>query len=134
MSAIEVIPAAKRVIKSLRDLGYDFCQAVADIVDNSIQAGATLVAIDAEFDGDNSWLRIADNGMGMKPETLREAMRYGSTREYDEDDLGKFGFGLKTASMSQCQCLSVASRWNPNRADIAAYSWDLTHIEKTNRW
>lgn len=115
-------------------MGYDFSQAVADVVDNSIEAGATLVAIDVEFDGDDSWVRIADNGTGMKPDILREAMRYGAERQYDDDDLGKFGLGLKTASMSQCQCLSVASRWNPDRADIAAYSWDLDHIEKTNRW
>lgn len=115
-------------------MGYDFSQAVADVVDNSIEAGATLVAIDVEFDGDDSWVRVADNGKGMKPDVLREAMRYGAEREYDDDDLGKFGLGLKTASMSQCQCLSVASRWNPDRADIAAYSWDLSHIERTNRW
>lgn len=134
MTGIEVIPSARRLIRSLRDMGYDFVQAVADVVDNSIEAGATLVAIDIEFDGDDSWLRIADNGRGMTPEQLREAMRFGAEREYDVDNLGKFGLGLKTASMSQCQCLSVASRWNPDRADIAAYSWDLDHIEKTNRW
>lgn len=134
MSAIEVIPSAKRLIKSLRDMGYDFSQAVADVVDNSIEAKATIVAIDIEFDGDDSWVRIADNGIGMKPDQLREAMRYGAERDYEVDDLGKFGLGLKTASMSQCQCLSVASRWNHDRADIAAYSWDLAHIERTNRW
>lgn len=131
---IEVIPSARRLIKSLRDMGYDFGQAVADIVDNSIEAGATRVEIDVEYDGDDSWVRIADNGKGMKPDELREAMRYGAEREYDEHDLGKFGLGLKTASMSQCQHLLVASRWNPDRADIAAYSWDLAHIERTNRW
>jgi hypothetical protein len=130
----ELIPSAKRLIKSLRDMGYDFSQAVADVVDNSIEARATIVAIDVEFDGDDSWVRISDNGKGMKPEELREAMRYGAERDYDENDLGKFGIGLKTASMSQCQCLSVASRWNRERSDIAAYSWDLEHIEKTNRW
>lgn len=134
ISGIEMIPSAKRLIRSLRDLGYDFSHAVADIVDNSIEARATVVAIDVEFDGDNSWVRIADNGNGMKPDQLREAMRYGTERDYELDALGKFGLGLKTASMSQCQSLSVASRWNRNRADISAYSWDLAHIERTNRW
>jgi signal transduction histidine kinase len=119
LQPIELIPSAKRLIKSLRDMGYDFSQAVADIVDNSIEAKATVVAIDVVFNGDDSWLRIADNGTGMRPEELREAMRYGAEREYEEDDLGKFGLGLKTASMSQCQRLSVASRWNPERADVA---------------
>ena len=70
----------------------------------------------------------------MEPSELREAMRYGAEREYDQEDLGKFGLGLKTASLSQCQRLSVASRTNHDRANIAAYCWDLEHIEKTNRW
>jgi hypothetical protein len=134
MTAIEVIPSARRLIKSLRDMGYDFAQAVADVVDNSVEAGATLVAIDIEFDGDDSWVRIADNGKGMKPDALREAMRFGAERTYEADDLGKFGLGLKTASLSQCECLSVASRWNRDRAAIAGYSWDLAHIEKSNKW
>jgi len=134
MNAIEVIPSARRMIMSLRDMGYDISQAIADVVDNSIEARATRVNIDLEFDGDDSWVRITDNGLGMKPSELREAMRYGSEREYSEEDLGKFGLGLKTASMSQCQKLSVASRWNRKRADISAYSWDLDHIETTNRW
>jgi hypothetical protein len=134
MAGIEVIPSAKRLIKSLRDMGYDFSQAVADIVDNSVEAKASVVAIDVEFNGNDSWVRIADNGKGMKPDELREAMRYGAERDYDSDDLGKFGLGLKTASMSQCQCLSVASRWNADRADVAAYTWDLEHIERTNKW
>lgn len=130
----EIIPSARRLIKSLRDMGYDFASAIADLVDNSIEAEATLVAIDIEFDGDDSWVRIADNGKGMNPEELKEAMRYGSEREYHEDELGKFGLGLKTASLSQCQRLSVASRTNRNRAEISAFCWDLEHIEKTNRW
>jgi hypothetical protein len=130
----EVIPSARRLIKSLRDMGYDFAAAVADLVDNSIEARATLVAIDIEFDGDDSWVRIADNGRGMTTAELREAMRYGSERDYKKEDLGKFGLGLKTASMSQCKRLSVASRIHPERADVAAFCWDLDHIEKTNRW
>ncbi|MDX1968396.1 MAG: ATP-binding protein, partial [Planctomycetaceae bacterium] len=71
MTAFEVIPSARRLIKSLRDMGYDFAQAIADVVDNSIEAHATTVAIDIEFDGDDSWVRIADNGKGMRPEALR---------------------------------------------------------------
>jgi hypothetical protein len=115
-------------------MGYDFAAAVADLVDNSIEARATMVAIDVEFDGDDSWVRIADNGVGMTPPQLREALRYGADREYDETDLGKFGLGLKTASFSQCQRLTVASRTNPNRRDITAFCWDLDHIDRTNRW
>jgi anti-sigma regulatory factor (Ser/Thr protein kinase) len=131
---VEVIPAAKRLIGSLRDMGYEFATAVADLVDNSIEAGATVVTIDIEFEGENSWVRIADNGRGMTPAALREAMRYGSSREYSANDLGNFGLGLKVASLSQCQRLTVASRSSRERSEFTAYCWDLGHIEKTNRW
>lgn len=130
----EVIPSAKRLIGSLRDMGYDFSTAVADLIDNSIEAGATAVTVDVEFDGDDSWVRIADNGLGMSTSQLQEAMRYGSEREYDgEDDLGRFGLGLKTASMSQCQRLVVVSKGSL-RGDINAFSWDLDHVNATNKW
>ena len=131
----EVIPSPKRLMRSLRDLGYDFSTAVADIIDNSIEAGSTCILIDIEFNGENSWVRIADNGFGMNLMQLQEAMRYGSERDYDnEKDLGKFGLGLKTASMSQCQRLVVASRSNVELKEINAYSWDMEHVDKTNRW
>ncbi|MBB1208383.1 ATP-binding protein, partial [Klebsiella pneumoniae] len=65
---------------------------------------------------------------------LRESLRFGAERDYDTEDLGKFGLGLKTASLSQCLRLTVASRQNEGRADINAYCWDLGHIEATNRW
>ena len=131
---VEVIPAASRLINSLRDMGYEFATAIADLVDNSIEAGATTVAVDIEFEGSQSWVRLADNGRGMTPSALREAMRYGSSRTYSDGDLGKFGLGLKVASLSQCRRLSVASRTNRERMDITAYCWDLEHIERTNRW
>jgi hypothetical protein len=130
----ELIPSAKRIIHSLRDMGYDFEQAVADVVDNSVKAGATQISVDVQFDGDDSWVRIADNGTGMREEQVREALRYGSQRKYDADDLGKFGLGLKTASLSQCRRLSVASRHDARRREVHAYAWDLTHIGKTDRW
>lgn len=133
-SAHEVIPSARRMVRSLRDMGYDFTQAVADVVDNSIEAGATRIEIDVEFEGEDSWVRIVDNGRGMGAAEVLEAMRYGSERDYGEDDLGKFGLGLKTASLSQCQRLTVASRRSKNRRRIAAFAWDLDHIYDTNLW
>src|SRR6184192_3049778 len=114
---VEVIPAAGRLVGSLRDMGYEFATAVADLVDNSIEAGATVVTVDIEFEGENSWVRIADNGAGMTSAALREAMRYGSSREYSANDLGKFGLGLKVASLSQCQRLTVASRRTRERPE-----------------
>jgi len=133
-TTLEVIPSAKRLIRSLRDVGYDFKQAVADLVDNSIGAGASLVQIDMRFDGEDSYLRITDNGSGMSGTTITEAMRFGTERDYEADELGKFGLGLKTASLSQCSKLTVASRTDRNAKRIEARQWDLAHVERSNRW
>src|SRR5437879_2839858 len=105
-----VIPSAARLMTSLRDIGYDLPSAVADLVDNSIDAGATSVRISVGTSGGDAFIRIADNGCGMTDRVLDEAMRYGSRRTYVNDQLGKFGLGLKAASLSQCRRLTVASR------------------------
>jgi hypothetical protein len=133
-NVVEVIPSAKRLISSLRDLGYDFVAAVADVIDNSIAANATEVRVDLRFDGEDSWVRIADNGWGMSGTEITEAMRYGSERDYAANDLGKFGLGLKTASLSQCTRLTVASRADRDTRRIEVRQWNLAHIKRTNRW
>ncbi len=133
VTAIRVLPSASRLVHSLRDLGYGFPQAVADIIDNSVAAGATAISVDLRFDGPDSWLRIADNGSGMDGDGLTEAMRYGAKQSYEEDALGKFGLGLKTASLSQCRQLSVASR-KSERSRIEVRKLDLDHVLESDRW
>lgn len=134
MSSVEVIPSARRLVKSLRDVGYEFVTAVADLIDNCIEAKAKTVWVDLVWEGESSYVTIADNGEGMALATLKEAMRFGSEREYESEDLGKFGLGLKTASLSQCLRFTVATRSNPTRADVNAYCWDVDHVSTTNRW
>ena len=73
-----ITPSAARLTESLRDIGYDFPAAVADVVDNSIMAGASRVDIVIEFDGEDSSVVIADDGRGMTANGLIEALRYGS--------------------------------------------------------
>jgi len=118
---------------SLRDIGYDLPTAVADVVDNSVDAGAENVRISLVHSGSGSWIRIADDGVGMTERGLDEAMRYGSRRDYGADDLGRFGLGLKTASLSQCRSLTVASR-TTMRARIAVRRWDLGRIAESDSW
>ena len=129
-----VLPSARRLIGSLRDLGYGTPEAVADLVDNSLAAGAHNVDITIEFDGSDSWLRISDDGSGMNASTITEAMRYGTERSYEADDLGKFGLGLKTASMSQCRSLTVASRVSKTTARVEVRQLDLDYVEDYNTW
>lgn len=132
---IQLIPSARRLIRSLRDIGYEFVDAVADIVDNSIEAEATVIGISLQFEGEDSYLTIADNGVGMSSKDIQEALRFGSKGHYrDVDDLGRYGLGLKTASLSQCERLTVSSRRSELQARINSFCWDLDHIETTNRW
>jgi len=133
-AVVAVIPSARRLITSLRDVGYDFVHAVADLVDNSITAGATEVSITLRFDGAESWVRIVDNGSGMSGSAITEAMRYGSNRRYGQLDLGKFGLGLKTASMSQCKRLTVASRTDRRGRRMEVRMLDLDHVDDSDRW
>ena len=85
---LSVAPSARRLTTSLRDIGYSFESAVADIVDNSIAAGATNVDIQIDFDGRDSTVLIIDNGDGMNDERIDEAMRFGSRRSYKDQELG----------------------------------------------
>jgi hypothetical protein len=130
---MEVLPSARRLIGSLRDIGYDLPVAIADLIDNSIAAGATSLRLDMCFDGADSWIRLADDGSGMSEGALVEALRFGSRRRYTPSDLGKFGLGLKVASLSQCRRLTVASR-STSRGRVRVARWDLDHIESTDRW
>ena len=118
---------------SLRDIGYDLPSSVADLVDNSIDAGATKVAIDVCRKGERSFIRIADNGRGMTERVLDEAMRYGSRRAYGERDLGKFGLGLKTASLGQCRRLTVATK-TTLKGRVRVRRWDLDEVSKRDAW
>jgi hypothetical protein len=131
----EVIPSAGRLLMSLRDLGYDFTNAVADLVDNSVSAGATRVEVTIASEGSDSWVRIADNGTGMGAAELSESMRLGSgAGHYTDTDLGKFGLGLKTASLSQARAFTVASRRSATPAATQCRHLDLDDIAATDRW
>jgi hypothetical protein len=133
LSRENLIPSAARLMESLRDIGYDLPAAVADLVDNSIDAGASSVDVTVAHQEDDPWIRIADNGHGMSPSRLDEAMRYGSRRAYGKSDLGRFGLGLKTASLSQCRRLTIATRRTP-RARIEIRRWDLDEVSRHNEW
>ncbi len=129
----ECVPFAPSLIESMRSLGYSFSSAIADLIDNSISANAEYIDILSE-PGLNPWLVILDDGVGMSDKELYEAMRYGSTNPLDkrrENDLGRFGLGLKSASLSQCRRLVVVSKQDEN---ISAYSWDLDHVIEKGSW
>lgn len=118
-------PKAIALIESLRGMGYSPATAIADVIDNSITAGAENIDVDFKWDGDKSAITILDDGIGMSDAELDTAMRLGEKNplsERQKDDLGRFGLGLKTASFSQCRLLTVASRKNDA---ISCLRWDL---------
>ena len=130
----DATPQASALIESLRDIGYSFETAIADIIDNSITAGASLISILTETSADSPFLAIVDDGHGMSEEELISAMRPGSANPLDSrdaPDLGRFGLGLKSASFSQCRRLTVVSR----RSGTSAVAiWDLDTVAQRNEW
>lgn len=133
-SWFDATPSAARLTGSLRDIGYNFPTAVADLVDNSISAGATRVGVELVFEPDNSYVLIWDDGKGMTPSALLEALRFGSRRDYRRNELGRFGLGLKTGSFSQCRRLTVVSRTAPKQNTCHVRTLDLDFIERVDSW
>ena len=129
-----VSPSAARLTSSLRDIGYDFQTAVADVVDNSLAANATQVRVDIEHNGSDSFVAISDDGHGMTANGLLEALRFGSRRRYGRGELGRFGLGLKTASLSQCRRLTVVTRRSTTNRVVTTRTLDLDVIEEWDQW
>ncbi|MVN91457.1 ATP-binding protein [Mucilaginibacter aquatilis] len=129
------VPEASSMIETFRAIGYTIEAAVADIIDNSVSAGASGVWVDFEWKGNDTWLSITDNGTGMDSDELVQAMRPGSKNpltERGEKDLGRFGLGLKTASFSQCRKLTATS--HRKNGEPAMWTWDLDFVRETGRW
>ncbi len=127
-------PTADVLMNSMRAMGYTFESAIADIVDNSISAKANKIEIKFPIDPVDVYVAICDNGMGMDLDELLDAMKYGSilkNLERPADDLGRFGLGLKAASLSQCRKLTVASK---KRGKTCALIWDLDYINHKKGW
>lgn len=133
MNERECVPYAPTLIESMRSIGYSFPSAIADLLDNSVSAHAKHIEILTNPSAD-PFLVILDDGDGMIKEDLYEAMRYGSSNPLTErstDDLGRFGLGLKAASLSQCRRLVVVSKCNN---EVNACAWDLDYVIQKGVW
>lgn len=132
MRDIKLPPYAPILIESTRSIGYSLQAAIADIIDNSITAFASN--IDIFYLPTTSYIAILDDGCGMNADEIESAMRYGSKNPIEKrfsNDLGRFGLGLKTASLSQCRTLTVASI---QKGHIEARCWDIDHVIATQDW
>jgi hypothetical protein len=122
-------PNASVLINSMRSIGYEFDHAIADILDNSITAGCSKIDIIYPInEKDKPFLMIFDDGKGMDRKELQEAMRFGSVKDTQRDanDLGRFGLGLKTASLSQCRKFSCISKKD---GQLNGFFWDIDLIQ-----
>ena len=128
-------PKASSMIETFRAIGYSVESAIADIIDNSITAGAKNIFIDYVWNGNETTISIIDDGCGMSNTELINAMRPGSKSPLDsreQIDLGRFGLGLKTASFSQCKKFTVISK---NKiGETSWWCWDLEYVNQVKSW
>jgi len=122
----QILPDAEGVFDAIARIGYEFEQAIADLVDNSIDAEGSDVLIRFAYD-DQAVRSVAvlDNGHGMGEAALDQGMAFGARTGKGDGSLGKYGMGLKSASFSQCDVLTVISsrqgqvvgrRWTAEKA------------------
>ncbi len=133
MKVRETPPFAPVLMESTRAIGYSAEAAIADIIDNSITAKAGKVEL-YFFPVGDAYICILDNGRGMNDEQINIAMQYGSknpTEVRDSSDLGRYGLGLKTASLSQCRMLTVVSKQGNS---LIGRRWDLDYVTETGNW
>lgn len=133
MEEIDHPPDAPSLLESMRSIGYSLESALADVVDNSISARSRNIVV--EFRPEPvPYVAILDDGDGMNAAQLELAMRHGSTNPQlarSEHDLGRYGLGLKTASLSQCRRLTVVSL---REGRLSGYCWDLDRIQLRRAW
>jgi hypothetical protein len=130
---LEVLPDPVSLIESMRAVGYTIEAAIADLIDNSISAGSRLIRVEYDASDQDAYVAILDDGCGMSPSEVTEAMRHGRNPSdvRDPKDLGRFGLGLKTASLSQCRKLTVLSKKD---GVLSARRWDLDVVQQEEKW
>lgn len=131
ISGYETVRPTPDILDAL-EKDYPLEASVADLVDNSIDARARRVLVRFIKHGDSlASLCVVDDGRGMDSGAIRRAMQFAARRAYTPKDLGMFGVGLKTASLSQADVLTVMSRSRGNSA--VGRQWTKTGI-KTHDW
>lgn len=125
-------------VKALRDSGYkSTAHALAELIDNSIEATASVVEVFAvEEPGVVAErvrhrikkLAVMDNGEGMDGKVLRRALRFGDGTRQQRKGIGRFGMGLPNSSMSQCERVDVWS-WTNGPDNALRTHLDLDEIK-----
>lgn len=128
-----IVPPDPALLESMRSIGYTVESAVADVIDNSVAASASVVEVLFSSSGPFE-IAIIDDGTGMTRDEAVNAMRLAATSPTSErspNDLGRFGLGLKTASLSQCRTLTLVTK---KHGVVSALRWSLDHVIATAEW
>ncbi|HDR4604108.1 ATP-binding protein [Bacillus sp. MHSD_36] len=134
METILTQPSATPLMQALRSIGYNSKTAIADLIDNSIDAKATFIDMSFQFKESDGMIVIKDNGEGMSEDELQIAMTLGSKDPREKrkvKELGRFGMGLKTAAFSLGKRLSVLTKQNNQYVERC---WDLDYVSRCNEW
>jgi hypothetical protein len=127
-------PNAAILMNSLRHLGYSNHSAVADLVDNAIDADAQNIAIEVTRHKGDFVIGVLDDGVGMDTPTMNQATKLGSDTDRNvASDLGLYGMGLVTASISIGRRLQVLTR-GIGESDVLVSVSDLDEIVAQNRF
>jgi len=132
---IEGSPA--RLIEGLSHIGYSLQSSVCDLIDNSISHGkAENIFVIFEYipSTQKFIFLLYDDGVAMSRADLKNAMKFGSSDEnYDKfRDLGRFGMGLKTASLAHCNQIRLTSKKKSGQP--SAVLLDKHAVLKSDRW
>ncbi len=141
MENIEIPASSGRLISAVASIGYDTEAALCDLMDNSIDAAASVVKVDLSAGSKASRHRetinrylIADNGHGMDKAELINAFTLGSVREYPKNALGKFGIGLKSASLSLAKKIVIISKKAEPSTELVCGILSIDKIEESDRY
>lgn len=132
MESVVLTPGVE-LLNSMRSIGYSFNAAVADLIDNSLAASAKNIWIQTDLKS-GSHLYILDDGSGMAKGVALEALRLAGTAtktRADKNDLGRFGLGLKTASLSQARRITLITK---QQDSVCGFAWDIDHIGEAQQW
>ena len=133
-SAEDFTPDPINLLESNRSLGYSIEEAVSDLIDNSVAAGAKNISFNLEWNDGSPYFTLVDDGKGMSKDELVESFKLGSKNPKDlrdPNDLGRFGCGMKTASLSQSRAFSVITK--QKGGEIEKRCLDLDYIASGDR-
>ncbi|MBP5674719.1 ATP-binding protein [Candidatus Saccharibacteria bacterium] len=122
MNNENIVPNARNTYFAFRSMGYENKDAVADLIDNSIDAQAKNVWVTVNDDLNSIF--IADDGSGMDENTLVKALTIGGKKDHDtESELGKYGFGLIAGSLSMGKKITIITK-NNGKYRTAVFDYD----------